>query len=237
MKYLILTLFSILSFGQSSLKIKYTESTNHEQIRQFNYNGFLTLNDEKSQYFVDYNNQLNESDNLNLVVKSNKIPYYYKDYTTDSLYYLNNIIFKNFPTKDPISIFKWKLEKETKTILGYKCQRAIMSHYGRLYYAFFTTDLGFNKGGPWKFDGLPGVILEVYSLDEEFKIIANEINLENKAIVINNPYTDVKDWIDFNEYKRLYGIKYKENYKRSIDSSGNMSFSSMPKCQRECLVD
>lgn len=56
--------------------------------------------------------------------------------------------------------FQWQIHPEKKEILGYLCQRATGAFRGRRYEAWFATDIPLSEG-PWKFGGLPGLILEV----------------------------------------------------------------------------
>ncbi|HEY4540090.1 MAG TPA: GLPGLI family protein [Faecalibacter sp.] len=235
--FILLLHFSIFTFPQNILSIVYDHITNIQNINSFKRKSYLNLNESRSKYFIDFNNSYNDVDENILSVRSIKEKFYFKDYQNDSIYYDNTIIFKHFPTKDPINIFNWELSKQTKTILGFNCQRAVMRHYGRTYHAFFTTELGFTHGGPWKFDGLPGVILEVYSLDNEFKITATDIKLKNEKLDIENPYKNTTKFIDFKEFQRLYQQKYKEENKTIVNADGSTSYQSMPKCQIECLVD
>lgn len=52
----------------------------------------------------------------------------------------------------------WQIEDETKQIAGYSCQKATTTFKGRNYEAWFCPDIPLSYG-PWKLNGLPGLIL------------------------------------------------------------------------------
>ena len=56
---------------------------------------------------------------------------------------------------------KWTLTSDTQTVLGHKCQKATCHWRGRDYEAWFTSAIPL-KSGPWKFGGLPGLIMKIY---------------------------------------------------------------------------
>ena len=53
------------------------------------------------------------------------------------------------------------------TILGYECQEATTEHAGRIYKAWFTTELPLPYG-PYKFGGLPGLILRIQDQEGQY---------------------------------------------------------------------
>ncbi len=63
--------------------------------------------------------------------------------------------------------FDWEVGSDSKIIMGYKCSNAYCTFRGRKYEAWFANDIPV-KFGPWKFCGLPGLILEIYDTDKEF---------------------------------------------------------------------
>lgn len=234
--------FTTTLFAQSSLSIKYKYEYNWEGMPNSTNVSYLTLSNEKSLFAIDFTKNNSDKDelegnNIIRIISKDGVRKIYKDYKSNKIYYYNNIAFKDFLTIDPINVFKWQLLSETKKISGYECQKALMEHYGRKYYAYFTTELGFTYGGPWKFDGLPGVILEVHSLDNQFKITVTDITLKNENIDIENPYKDNTKFINFKEYQEMYKKWYKENNRIVVTPQGNEITESAPKCQIECLVD
>ena len=91
-----------------------------------------------------------------------------------------------------------------------QCQEAQASYGGRNYVAYFTTTMPF-KGGPWKFQGLPGFILEVYSLDDEITFKATAISTLASQSEIVNPFQKDKTY-SWENYLSLYKTQY-EKYK------------------------
>lgn len=71
---------------------------------------------------------------------------------------------------------KWIIDigKDT-AILGYQCKKANTSFAGRNYTAWFTTEIPISEG-PYKFRGLPGLILKISDSEKQhvFTIIAIE---------------------------------------------------------------
>lgn len=70
----------------------------------------------------------------------------------------------------------WEITKESKKILGYTTYKATAKFRGRDYIAWFTPDLSYNYG-PWKLNGLPGLILKVEN---------DMFSYEAKRIVLNS---------------------------------------------------
>lgn len=65
----------------------------------------------------------------------------------------------------------WTMSNENDTtIFGYKCRKATTSYAGRDYIAWFTLDIPINDG-PYKFHGLPGLIVSLYDTSHEHEFV------------------------------------------------------------------
>lgn len=73
-----------------------------------------------------------------------------------------------FAYVQPRTIFDWNLHGDTATISGYLCQKATVTFGNRSWVAWFTQDIPVSDG-PYKFYGLPGLIVSVYDEDDFFK--------------------------------------------------------------------
>ncbi len=98
-----------------------------------------------------------------------------KDFTKNKLRYQNNGFMSILQYTQKLPVLAWKLKDSTKTILGYKAQKATLHYKGRDYTAWYTSEIAIPEG-PYKFWGLPGLILEIYDSKNEysFKIMGIE---------------------------------------------------------------
>lgn len=62
--------------------------------------------------------------------------------------------------QEPPGAFTWAITPATATIAGYACQRATTTFGGRTWEAWFTREIPV-ADGPYKFCGLPGLIVKV----------------------------------------------------------------------------
>lgn len=99
---------------------------------------------------------------------------------TQNLYYV-----------EPLPLMSWVIGAETKEICGYKCVKATCHWRGRDYTAWFTSEIPVPVG-PWKFGGLPGLIMKVSDNDNVYSFEA--IAVENGTFPIyaprGNKYTE-----------------------------------------------
>jgi GLPGLI family protein len=63
--------------------------------------------------------------------------------------------------------FNWKILKEKQQIGTYKTQKATTTFGGRNWIAWFSTELPF-QDGPYKFHGLPGLIVKIEDAENNF---------------------------------------------------------------------
>ena len=88
-------------------------------------------------------------------------------------------------------VFNWKILPETVKIGAYSTQKAETYYAGRTWYAWFTTEIPF-QDGPYKFSGLPGLIVKAQDEDGEYsfdlmqtKKIAEVASLQTRGQIVN----------------------------------------------------
>lgn len=84
----------------------------------------------------------------------------YKKHSEKKLLFTDLLIDTHFIYEEPLEVQEWTILDEYREILGYECQRAECDFRGRKYIAWFTAEIPISEG-PWKFFGLPGLILSV----------------------------------------------------------------------------
>jgi len=180
--------FSLFAQGSKDNggKITYTVSMNYKNGVPKYYEGNLFFDDRTSIFVYDKNTNQGEvkeerydgaqnirviskgrvTDNIGLIV--------YSDFVQGKMIERNMIQGRPFVISDTLRNIAWTLENGTKEIEGIKCQNARGTVHGREYEAWFATSIPLSYG-PWKLQGLPGLIMQAYSID-------GEINFEVKSI-------------------------------------------------------
>ncbi len=242
MKYLIipiLILFSFMNPKKNTVKvveIEYLNTIKYDSIN-ISWQGNWVLKRIENMSTFAYGglikNTINTKKNISIKPLKNKI--LYKNYTSNTLLSKGSVGFRVFNIKDSINIINWDIKTDQQTILGYTCTLAESTFRGRSYKAWFTSDL--MVGGPWKFDGLPGMILKVGSKDNYFSYEAVKIQITNKekhTIDTSNPHKNEKTFYTWSEFKE----KYKKNaIKTNKYMLGNNTRIFTPRIKKERYIE
>ncbi|WP_431133469.1 GLPGLI family protein [Psychroserpens mesophilus] len=225
LNFILIVLLINTSFSQNeTLEVDYSSVLLDEidDYGSFNFfDGKLITNGVKSVYSITIKDTIVDTEYFGYI-DSSKFKFknsFYKDPLRNQVIYYREKRGLERPKliKDNYTI-DWKLVDEYTSVLGFRCQKATCNFRGRSYEAFFTSELPYNDG-PYKFDGLPGLILKVKSLDGALEIKATLVtNVEED--VPNNPYDGLEHTISFEDYKKLYK-KYFNNmtgYRVDMDS-------------------
>ena len=92
------------------------------------------------------------------------------DFGADSLYTRGSLFNEAYLLREALPSLKWELESETRQLGGLTVQKATTSFRGREYTAWYHPDIPLPIG-PWKLQGLPGVILEAYDAEGFFHAV------------------------------------------------------------------
>ena len=81
------------------------------------------------------------------------------DPANNLLTYYGKIFINRYRYTEPIPEIDWQLSEETQEVMGYECHKATARWRGRDWTAWYS-DIPVDAG-PWKFQGLPGLILKL----------------------------------------------------------------------------
>lgn len=78
--------------------------------------------------------------------------------------------------------FDWKLKEESKQIDNYLCKKATIQYGGRNWVAWYTVEIPLPYG-PYKFKGLPGLIIKMYDETESYIFEVKRISLKKPQTI------------------------------------------------------
>lgn len=98
------------------------------------------------------------------------------DGSSPSSYY--ETVFMNTYKNDYNNNFKYDLIEGDTLMAGYHCKKARLTFSGRNYTLWYTTEIPISDG-PYKFSGLPGLVLKVYDDEYHHHFKINKIEKKN----------------------------------------------------------
>lgn len=161
----------------------------------------------------------NNESNLSFDVKFKGSKYivltdFRKDSIQSQVSLLRNGKQETYIVGEKIKKIKWNITQEIKIISGFKSQKAEGLFRGRKYTAWFTNEIPI-KYGPWKLNGLPGLILNVTDDKNEVAFYAKSIKVpfNSKSVSkiefrFNSNYNKISlsDFLKYNE-KQVEEVK------------------------------
>lgn len=240
---ILITSLSYLNPIYSQIKIK--DTINYELTYNFSYQESKedTLNIKSElmvlkvahnfSFFINYNNmKLREmlsgsrnSSSIPKVSSRSKTRLLYtivKDYKNKQQSYSDRIGPDYYYYNNPLAKFKWKLDDKQKEIMGYQCKKATTSFAGRDYVAWYSIDIPISDG-PYKFNGLPGLIFSIYDTNKHYQFNLNSIEK------VNYLFSTKDDFFNHIEVKKSDFRELKKRYKKKPSSMMNTGGIKFPK--------
>lgn len=158
---------------------------------------------------------------------------------TGKLTYYHTIFLNKFTYQEYTPIAHWEITDSTDMFLGYKVQKAILQYAGRTYEVWFAPEIALPYG-PWKFSGLPGLILKacdtkhylvyeaigIQQFTKENAPVFDFYELKRKNILAVTRENYLKNWHQMlkNPYAALQSMDIKK-----VDAQGNPMPARKPK--------
>lgn len=128
-----------------------------------------------------------------LSTEHSNFPYYvFKNYPHAGKQTVNYISMEHFQYQESMGQ-EWDLVEGDTIILDHPCQKAVCKYHGKVWYAYYTTDIPIFDG-PWKLCGLPGLIMKAY--DDTggvcFNCVGIQLQVEGELMMRDNKSIKLK---------------------------------------------
>jgi len=108
----------------------------------------------------------------------------YKQYNSGKQIYIDNILADSYKFEEDLHLFDWQINADTTTICNFKTQKATCEFGGRSWIAWFAPEIPFSDG-PYKFNGLPGLIVKVHDTRNHYIFELTAFNKLDPALIID----------------------------------------------------
>lgn len=191
---------------------------------------------EKINFFVSYNSyqwrekragvamQTSTKDDVIVINARNAPPSslfmyrIFKNYPENKITVTDFASLEFFKYEEPLDQFEWFIHDEKTKILGYTVQKATTQYGGRKWEAWFTPDIPINEG-PYKFAGLPGLILSINDTEGHYDFKFNSIRKEKEAVPIK-----IKEYKYIEVDRNVFiEVQRRDEFRQMLNANSNNS--------------
>jgi GLPGLI family protein len=156
-------------------------------------------------------------DVLLLEPKGNMI---YKNYQSDSLKIRELVVTTVYQSKEEMPEFDWVLGTKEKQLGNYKVKNATTTFRGRNFEVWFTEEIPISDG-PWKFNGLPGLILEAYDTEKDYVFTMKSIQIPANTASDEVAFSEDGQFLPITEFLKADILEF-EKIKKQSEAASNV---------------
>ncbi len=188
--FILVALFINLTYSQENISIGKVEYEMTFLLE--NYAAELIYNNEKAAFIysklVENSETTDDQGNINIKIADTVPHIIYNDLRVKKLFNYSCIfaIREHDWIEEKAINFNWILIDETKKIGDIECHKATCRFRGRNYIAWYAPEIQ-SYFGPWKFSGLPGLIIEAYDDENKVFFFAKKITIPFNTSIDFNP--------------------------------------------------
>jgi len=108
----------------------------------------------------------------------------FKEPAQNLVFYHDIIGTKDYQYQEKAPLFNWKIAPTRRAVAGYDCQQSFTAFEGRMFEVWFTRDVPVSEG-PYKFYGLPGLIVKVRDTHDNYVFELFSIESDTKPFDIS----------------------------------------------------
>ena len=153
----------------------------------------------------------------------------------NKLSYYGKVSIDKFMYHEEVPHIDWALSDSTKEICGYLCHQATATFRGRNWIAWYC-DIP-KSVGPWKLNGLPGLILAAETEDKEHTFSAISVRKSSSPITVNDKEYFKTTREHFNQALADYKSNPAKSWKNSPLAPKDMNGKPMPMPKRKLFYN
>jgi len=149
--------------------------------------------------------------------------YIIKNIPEQKVYYYDRIAGKQIYYQEDRPL-KWEISDITEKQNGYAAQKAVANFGGRVWTAWFTKEITISDG-PYKFSGLPGLIVKLEDEKGDYKFdLVKKITVQNAFEEQVSPDAKQSTRIGFNGDKAALELEFVKNKRLGGNEGGMQGF-------------